>query len=80
MMAHPYPHSLSSVRKWDGKVDDCLAIHSWFDASKVIIAGFRHRARRHHAEVIFMAETISSTSRSTALRHVAPTGDPVIFR
>jgi len=79
-MTHPYHHSLSLVRKWGGKVDDYLAIHSWFDASKAIIADFRYRALRHHPEVIFMAETISSTSRSTALRHVAPTGDPVIFR
>jgi hypothetical protein len=37
-------------------------------------------ARCGNAEVIFMAETIFSTSRSTALRHVSPTGDPVIFR
>ena len=31
-MAHPYHHSLSSVKKWGGAVDDYLAIHSWFDA------------------------------------------------
>lgn len=35
-MAHPYHHSLSSVRKWGGTVEDYLAIHSWFDASKEI--------------------------------------------
>ncbi len=78
-MAHPYHHSLSSVRRW-GEVDDDLAILSWFDASKAFVAHFRHRALRHHAEVIFMAESISSTSRSTALRHVTPTGNPVMFR
>lgn len=57
-MAHPYHHSLSSVKKWGGAVDDYLPIHNWFDASKQITADFRHRALRHHAEGIFMAETI----------------------
>jgi hypothetical protein len=28
-MAHPYHHSLSSVKKWGGTVDDYLRIHSW---------------------------------------------------
>jgi len=79
-MAHPYHHSLFLVRKWDGKVGDDPAIRSWFDTSKAFIADFLHRARRHHAEVIFMAETISSISRSIALRHVAPIGTPVMVR
>ena len=57
-MAHPYHHSLSSVKKWGGSVADYQSIHDWFDASKAIIADFRHRALRHHAEGIFMAETI----------------------
>jgi len=41
-----------------GAVADYQPIHDWFDASKAIIADFRHRALRHHAEGIFMAETI----------------------
>jgi hypothetical protein len=57
-MAHPYHHALSSVKKWGGTVEDYLAMHSWFDQSKEITADFRHRALRHHAEGIFMAETI----------------------
>jgi hypothetical protein len=57
-MAHPYHHSLSSVKKWGGTVADYQRIHDWFDESKKIIADFRHRALRHHAEGIFMAETI----------------------
>ncbi|KMK64028.1 hypothetical protein [Puniceibacterium sp. IMCC21224] len=48
-MAHPYHHALSSVMKWGGTVDDTLAVHAWFDASKSITADFRHRALRHHA-------------------------------
>ena len=57
-MAHPYHHALSSVKKWGGSVDDYLPLHAWFDQSKEIIADFRHRALRHHAEGIFMLETL----------------------
>jgi hypothetical protein len=53
-MAHPYHHSLSSVKKWGGSVFDYLPLHSWFDQSKAIAGDFRHRALRHHAEGIFM--------------------------
>ena len=53
-MAHPYHHSLSSVKKWGGEVSDYLPLHTWFDQSKAIAADFRHRALRHHAEGIFM--------------------------
>ena len=53
-MAHPYHHALSSVKKWGGTVDDYIDLHSWFDASKLILADFRHRALRHHAEGIFL--------------------------
>lgn len=55
-MAHPYHHALSSVRKWGGKPEDYIAIHAWFDASKMIIADFRHRMLRHHAEGIYECE------------------------
>ena len=57
-MAHPYHHSPSSVKKWGGAVADYQPVHDWFDHSKRIITDFRHRALRHHAEGIFMAETI----------------------
>ncbi len=57
-MAHSFHHAVSSARKFGGKPDDYLAIHTWFDQSKMIIADYRHRALRHHAEGIFMAETI----------------------
>jgi len=61
-MAHPYHHSLSSVKKWGGTVEDYQRIHDFFDESKKIIVDFRHRALRHHAEGIFMAETIFGTT------------------
>ncbi len=57
-MAHPYHHSLSSVRTWGGSPEDYRRIHDWFDESKMIIADFRHRALRHHAEGIFLAEAV----------------------
>lgn len=72
-MAHPYHHSLSSVRKWGGKVEDYLAIHNWFDASKQIIADFRHRALRHHAEGIFLAEAIFGPTITLSSGRVIPT-------
>jgi hypothetical protein len=55
-MAHPWHHALSSTRRFGGVAEDYLALHSWFDESKLITADFRHRALRHHAEGIFMAE------------------------
>ncbi|GAY21962.1 DUF6915 family protein [Sphingobium fuliginis] len=57
-MAHCYYHALSSVRKWGGRPDDYLPLHQWFDQSKAILADPRHRALRHHAEGIFMLETL----------------------
>jgi hypothetical protein len=72
-MAHPYHHSLSSVKKWGGTVEDYIRIHDWFDESKKIIADFRHRALRHHAEGIFMSETIFGSTRQALDRPVIPT-------
>ena len=57
-MAHCYYHALSSVRKWGGVPDDYIDVHQWLDRSKEIVADPRHRALRHHAEGIFMLETI----------------------
>lgn len=57
-MSHCYYHALSSVRKWGGAVADYLPLHQWFDQSKGIVADPRHRALRHHAEGIFMLETL----------------------
>ncbi len=71
-MAHPYHHALSSKKKWGGAVEDYLAIHTWFDASKEIIADFRHRALRHHAEGIFMAETIFGVTITLSSGRIIP--------
>ena len=55
-MAHPLKHAQNSARKFGGKPEDYFPIHNWFDESKAFLAGFCHRALRHHAEGIFLAE------------------------
>ncbi len=72
-MAHPYHHALSSVRQWGGSVEDYLALHRWFDESKLILADFRHRALRHHAEGIFMLETLFGPTRQLSTGKIIPT-------
>jgi hypothetical protein len=72
-MAHPYHHSLSSVKKWGGVVEDYQRLHDWFDESKQITADFRHRALRHHAEGIFMLETIFGKTITLSTGRVIPT-------
>jgi hypothetical protein len=57
-MANPYHHAVSSAKKWGGVPEDYIYIHDWFDESKMMMADFRHRALRHHAEGIFMCERI----------------------
>lgn len=61
-MAHPLEHAKNSVKKWGGMAEDYLPVHNWFDESKSYLADFRHRAMRHHAEGIFMAERFFGTA------------------
>lgn len=61
-MAHPLEHAKNSAHKFGGVADDYLPIHQWFDESKAIMADVRHRALRHHAEGIFLAERIFGTA------------------
>ena len=72
-MAHAYHHALSSVRKFGGVVEDYLAIHAWYDESKAIIADYRHRALRHHAEGIAMADRIFGPTVTLSSGKVIPT-------
>jgi hypothetical protein len=71
-MAHSYHHALSSAKKWGGTPEEYLPVHQWFDESKMITADFRHRALRHHAEGIFMAETIFSTTLTLSTGRIIP--------
>ncbi len=71
-MAHSYHHAVSSARKWGGVPEDYLPVHDWMDGSKVILADFRHRALRHHAEGCWMAETIFGITITNSSGHVVP--------
>ena len=72
-MPHSYHHALSSVKRWGGTAQDYIAIHTWFDESKQITADFRHRALRHHAEGIFMAEKIFGVTITLSTGRQVPT-------
>jgi len=61
-MAHPLRHAESSARKFGGKREDYLAIHTWLDESKMLMSDFRHRALRHHSEGAILAERIFGVS------------------
>jgi len=71
-MAHSYHHAVSSARKWGGAAEDYLAIHTWFDRSKEIVADFRHRALRHHAEGIFLAEQLFGVTITNSHGRIVP--------
>ena len=71
-MAHPYHHAVSSERLWGGTADDYLPLHAWFDESKMLTADFRHRALRHHAEGIFMAERFFGPTITVSTGRVVP--------
>ncbi len=71
-MGHPYHHALSSVKKWGGVSEDYLPLHAWFDESKMLIADFRHRALRHHAEGIFMLERFFGATLTLSTGRVVP--------
>jgi hypothetical protein len=60
-MAHSYHHAVSSAHKWGGTASDYQPIHDWLDGSKIILADFRHRALRHHAEGCWAAQAIFGT-------------------
>ncbi len=47
-MAHPYFHSISSVRQFGGKPDDYYHYHSWFDTTKQANVDAKHRLVLHN--------------------------------
>lgn len=47
-MAHPLYHASSSARQFGGQASDYLALHQFFDQSKVCIANNIHRLALHH--------------------------------
>ena len=71
-MAHPYHHTLSSVKRWGGTPEDYTHLHSWFDQSKALTADFRHRALRHHAQGIFELERTFGLTLTLSTGRVVP--------
>jgi hypothetical protein len=71
-MAHCYHHALSSVKIWGGTAEEYLPLHQWFDESKMLVADFRHRALRHHAEGIFMLERFFGPTLTLSTGRVVP--------
>lgn len=65
-------HAMSSVKLWGGKIEDYIAIHDWFDATKECYADFRHRALRHHAQGCFEAERLFGHSITNSDGHIVP--------
>ena len=72
-MAHPHHHAVNSARKFGGAPDDCLAVHSWFDATKAHLATPAHRALRHHTAGIFEAEATFGTAVTNSAGRAIPT-------
>jgi hypothetical protein len=71
-MAHSYHHAVSSVRKWGGTPEDYQPVHDWLDGSKLIIADFRHRALRHHAEGCFAAQALFGMTITNSVGRLVP--------
>lgn len=71
-MAHSWHHALSSARRFGGQPEDFAVVHDWIDGSKVILADFRHRALRHHAEGCFAAEALFGRTIATSDGRLVP--------
>src|SRR5260370_30717659 len=75
-MAHPFEHAKNSAHRFGGFAEDYLPIPQGFHESKAIMADFRHRSLRHHAEGIFLAERIfgvtirSSQGKAVPVRYI----------
>jgi hypothetical protein len=73
----PYHHALASTARYGGELEDYLPLHQWFDETKAFFPDVRHRALRHHAEGIFLAERLfgvtlpNSSGRRVPVRLVA---------
>jgi hypothetical protein len=48
-MAKPLYHSMSSVKKHGGVIEDYIEIHNLMDSSKIAFADNRHRALTHNS-------------------------------
>jgi len=69
---NPYHHAVSSAKLHGGRAEDYLQLHQWFDESKAFFPDFRHRALRHHAEGIFLAERIFGPTLTNSAGRIVP--------
>lgn len=69
-MSKPYIHSLNSVKKYGGKWQDYIELHSFMDLSKSAVADNRHRVQTHNA---FFIGTIAERVKFS--NSCDPTGD-----
>lgn len=52
-MANPLKHSISSVKRWGGEIEDYILIHKKLDCSKKYFPDNRHRMLTHNMFFIF---------------------------
>lgn len=71
-MANSYHHAISSARKWGGVAEDYQAVHDFLDESKMILGDLRHRALRHHAEGIWLAQRVFGVTITNTAGRVVP--------
>lgn len=78
-MAKPWIHALSSARRFGGKPEDYIDIHSLMDSSKGTIADSRHRALTHNSwfiapggmlESIFGVIIKNSSGKTVSVRDI----------
>ena len=73
----PLMHAQSSVHKWAGHWSDYIAIHDWFDETKVYTGDWTHRAMRHHSAGIqwaiekFGHAIVNSSGHTIATKMIA---------
>ena len=65
-MSHVLYHARSSAARFGGAPDDYIALHSWFDATKMAWCDSRHRALRHHDFGLRLAIGVFGDHISTA--------------
>lgn len=76
-MSKPLIHSQYSVKKYGGKIEDYIEIHTFFDSTKSAIPDIRHRAILHNAFGIFLVEKVfgsylvNSDNKRVATRDIA---------
>ena len=76
-MAHPLHHSISSVKRWGGEVEDYLPIHNFLDSTKAHMGDIRHRALLHNTWGVFLCEKLfgisicNSNGRDVPVRTIA---------